>query len=147
MESKSILDYILFGTALRFLQDAAAGWPIHAPDGTGTMILGNILAFFDHLNASSLTVTERAANTELRKLSKQFEALPKDHVLTEEEAFNLRTTVNTLRATLHAEAGGHFAFIVTDKRLQVTRLLNDVGALFAPGTVDALPAIAKYDLA
>jgi hypothetical protein len=46
MQSKSILDYISFGTELRYLQDAQDGWGIHNVEH-GWMILGNIQSFLD----------------------------------------------------------------------------------------------------
>jgi len=39
------------------------------------------------------------------------------------------------------------AFIVTDKRIDVEKLLDEVAGLFAPGTFAKLPEIAQYDFA
>lgn len=44
-----------------------------------------------------------------------------------------------------AEAGGNMAFIVTDKRIDVDKLLNNIPLLMAPEVFESLPEIAKYD--
>src|SRR5712692_3802367 len=47
--------------------------------------------------------------------------------------------------TLFAEAENRMTYVVTEKRLQVTKLLNAVAELFAPNVFEKLPDVAKYD--
>jgi len=53
--------------------------------------------------------------------------------------------MDDLRNTLFAEAQGNVAFILTDKRIDVNKLLSAVPALMAPGVFDSLPDVARYD--
>lgn len=140
MQSKPILRYIVFGTELRYLQDAKAGWSVHGKD----VILENIDRFFDHLQEFELPVTQRAAR-ELHKFRNELEKSGSDRRLTAYEASTLSGIMNDVRKTLFAEAKGNVAFIVTDKRIDVNKLLSDVPALMAPDVFNSLPDIAQYD--
>jgi len=50
-----------------------------------------------------------------------------------------------LQRTLQAESAGNVAYFVTDKRLDVDKLLGRPEDLFAPDVFQNLPEIAKYD--
>jgi hypothetical protein len=140
MKSKPISNYIFFGTALRYLQDAEEGWSVY---GTA-QILENIDSFLVDLQEFELPVTQRAAY-ELHKLRDELAKSDSDHKLTADEASKLSKIMHDVRKTLFAEAGGNVAFIVTDKRIDVNKLLSDVPALIAPGVFDSLPDVAQYD--
>ncbi|MBI5022231.1 MAG: hypothetical protein HZB59_12410 [Ignavibacteriales bacterium] len=144
MISKPIFDYYFFGTALRYLQDAQVGWPIHNSEA-GMYVLGNIKRFLDNLAHLDLQVTQRAAIA-LDSLAKQLEQSPKDSLLTAEQALKLTTEMDQLRRTLEAELKGFVAYVVTPKRYEVSKLLKDVSSLFTPGTLNKLPPLAQQDL-
>ncbi len=141
MQSKPISSYIVFGTELRYLQDVKAGWRVHGED----FILKNIDRFFVHLQEFDLPVTQRAAY----KLRQFRDELAKsdsaDHELTADEASKLGDIMNDVRKTLFPEADGNVAFIVTDKRIDVNKLLSDMPGLMAPSVFNSLPDIAQYD--
>ena len=141
MKSRSIDHYIYFGTALRYLQDVKSGTSVHDKG----YILDNIDGFLDRVVAFELPVTERACD-KLILTRDTLRGVPKDHVLTDDEALGLTKIMDDVRRTLFAEAGGNVAFIVTDKRIDVNKLLRNVPALFAPGVADSLPDIAQHDM-
>lgn len=140
MQSKPISSYIVFGTELRYIQDVKAGWRVHGED----LILKNIDRFFTHLQEFDLPVTQRAAY-KLRQFRDELVKSDSDHKLTADEASKLTGIMNDVRNTLFAEAEGNVAFIVTDKRIDVNKLLSDVPALMAPSIFNSLPDIAQYD--
>lgn len=140
MQSKQITEYIYFGTALRYLQDATAEWVVH---GNGR-ILENIDDFLGGLQEFELPVTQRAVS-ELQELRDRLTKSDSSHVLTDDEASTLSDTMNDVRKTLWAEATGKVAFIATDKRIDVNKLLSNVRALMAPDVFDSLPDVAQYD--
>jgi len=140
MQSKSILSYIIFGTELRYIQDAKVGWSVHKE----SWILENIDRFFAHLQEFNLPITQRAAY-KLRQFRDELVKSDSNHKLTGDEASELRDIMNNLRNTLFAEADGNVAFIVTDKRIDVNKLLLDVPALMAPSIFNLLPDVAQYD--
>ena len=140
MQSKSIVEYVTFGTALRYLQDVTNGEPIHGD----AMILDTIDRFLTNLQKFGLKVTSRAAYP-LSTVRDELAKTDPKHVLTTDEATRLGKIMTDLRRTLMAEALGIMAFVVTDKRLDVNKLLQDVRGLLAPKVFDAMPDIARYD--
>ena len=100
--------------------------------------------FFSYLDEYNFPVTLRAAY-ELEAFKNELAESAADHTLTEDEANRLVQIIADLEKTLFAESGGNLAFIVTDKRIDVNKLLWDMRSLMSPGTFDLLPSIAQYD--
>lgn len=145
MIKKSIYIYFWFGTCVRFLQDAPAGVPLSTPQDNGS-ILYNLRRLFNELDVLQLQVTIRASHG-LREIHKRLLKKGSKHKLTEDEADELREGVGILRNTLEAEIEGFDAYIVTPKRVDVIRLINNVGGLFPPGLYEKMPELVKFDLA
>lgn len=133
MKSRAITQYIYFGTGLRYLQDAREGHRVHGK----AYILDNVDVFFDYLEKFDLPVTQRASY-ELRQFRNELAESDPEHELTADEASKLSKTVTQVRETLMAEAGGNVAFIVTEKRIDVSKLLSNVRGLMAPDVFDSL---------
>lgn len=140
MLAKSINGYFYFGTCVRYLQDATEKSKIH---GNG-FIIQNIDSLYNYLNELNLQVTRRASY-ELEELKSELMATSEESFLTKEQASKLKSTVTDLRKTLDAELRGFEAYVVTPKRIDVTKLLEDVGELFAPDIFWLLPEIAIHD--
>ncbi len=147
MQSKPICDYIIFGANIRYLNDAITSFEDYAyPVHGERCVLPIIDLIFESLNEFNLPVTQRAGATKrLKKFSDKLAQTDPDHNLTADEASDLKEIMDDLKKTLLAEAEGNIAFIVTDKRLDVNKVLYDMPALMAPNVFDALPDIAQYD--
>ena len=159
MKSEPISSYIYFGTCVRYLQDVEEGWNV---EGHG-FVLDNINAFFKCLDKFNLPVTKRASYKLLefkKKLSQNDSSNenPEKNVdedneenedtergLTLDEARNLMQIMSDIRKTLDAETSGNVAYIVTDKRIDVNKLISNIPALMNEGVFDSLPIIAQYD--
>jgi hypothetical protein len=142
MEKKSIRGYFFFGTAVRYLQDAKDGYKV---SGTGA-ILDNIDTCLNQLDELGLKVTKNAA-WELIQFRSELAAIEdKSSVLSKEQSNKLKRICYPLRSTLEAELLTLEAFVVTPKRLDIDKLLNDVGSLISPGVFSVLPEITQYDL-
>jgi len=140
MKAKSINDYIRIGTCLRFLQDANEGSDIHKEG----FILENINSFLSTLEENALYVTKRASY-DLVSLQAKLKGTSKGSTLNSSDAVELRKIMNRIRATFEAETEGFYAYVVTDKRIDIKKLLNNVGQLFKPGIFDLLPDVARHD--
>jgi hypothetical protein len=150
MEARPTDGYIRMGLAVRLLVDAVAGLPVFR--------IGFAFDSLDQLLRSlpeyELHVTARIAhplirirdrwNTE-RSEHHDDDAWIQARRLSDTEAEELRGTAITIQETILAEARGNVAFITRDKRYDVGRLLNDVGALMPPGVFENLSAKAQYD--
>ena len=116
-----------------------------APEGGGSYVCFNLDMFFQNLDEIGLQVTERAA-WKLREILTQLQGKDPDATLTDDEAQTLRKAATEVRNTLEAEIYGFEAYVVTPKRLDVKRLTDDPGSLFAPKVFGKLPSLAQYDL-
>jgi hypothetical protein len=142
MEKKSIDGYFYFGTCVRYLQDSKSGRKLFG-DG---FVLANINECLNGLDELRLKITSIAA-WDLRQFKSKLEEITdKSSVLSESQANELKKICNTLRNTLKAELTTLEAFIVTPKRFDIDKLLDDVGSLMSPGIFLALPPITQYDL-
>lgn len=140
MDVKPIENYIHFGVILWHLRNAQAEWPVHGCN----QVLEAISNFMECVDAFDLPVTKRAAR-DLQQYGHKLEESNPSYVLTEDEAEKLAEIAKDLQKTLYAEAEGNLAFIVTDKRIDINKLLFDIPALMSPGTFNSLPYIACYD--
>lgn len=141
MEERSIYSYFFFGTAVRYLQDVKSGYPIFGD----YYVIANINSCLDRLDELGLRVTKIAAS-ELREFTKEL-AKTKDKTakLSDEQATELSKICSDLRRTLDAELSTLDAFIVTPKRFDIDKLLNDIGALMSKHTFSSLSEPLRYD--
>jgi len=137
MESRPIFRYIHFGESFWYLREIRKGRKIED-------ILDEIANVLRDFEEFRLPVTLRAAH-KLKKLGDKFLKLAKDSECTEQQADDLSDIMRNLESTLVAESVGNIAFIVTDKRIDVNKLLYDVPSLLAPDVFDSLFDVARYD--
>jgi len=141
MQEKSVNTYIIFGTVLRYLQDATAGWSIKGE----ARIEGNLRAFFEWLEKHDLRITATVATAEgLHELLDELEASDNDS-LTEDQAKVLSGGMTNTRPTLEAEAHEKKAFVVSPKRWAVDTLLKEPSSLFAKDVFVEISEMVRYD--
>lgn len=141
MELRTLLDYYRFGTQIRFLQDCRPGVPVHGD----AFVLVNIGRLFDRLDELGMPVTKRVAKNKLSNLIANLEGSDDDEKMGPERASELSKAIIDIRITLEAELHDIGAYSPTPKRIDLQRLLDNVGELFAPNVFDSLPEIARYD--
>ena len=139
-QKKAIAEYYKFGTSVRYLQDAKQGFPIDHPMG----ILHNLRLFFGHLDNIDLHVTKRLTD-DLKAILDELSLSPENSCLSGEQAKRLNSAISDIRKTLGAELMGVYAFVITPKIIDTSKLLDAVPSLFGSGVFDSLPEIARYD--
>jgi len=144
LKPQRLWDYYFFGTSLRYLQDARAGWPIHDRETTWC-VLSNIREFLAYLDQFNLQVAARASY-ELATLHDKLQKTRKKAVLTEEQAGKLASIMEKIRPTLDAEIEGIVVYTLAPRRIDVSKLMSDVAFLLQPGVFAVIPEIARYDL-
>jgi hypothetical protein len=142
MEKRTIRSYFYFGTAVRYAQDAQAGWTLALDGG----ILENLDEIFKYLESLNMIVTSLLpAVRDLKQTYARLKGEEEGYKLTDVDAQEIRQAMTAVRPTLMAELSTSSAFIVTDKRWDATKLLDSVGALFRPDLFAKLPEIARTD--
>jgi hypothetical protein len=144
MRKQATDDYIQRRTNIRYLLDTTAGTLLHGD----ARVVGNIVLTLELLESLDLTVSRRLAfRVGLEALQGELEATPLDASLDASQAARLKVMASQLRETTLAEAGGIFAYVTREKRLDVDRLLEDPGRLFPSGVFTELSETARLDVA
>ncbi|MCH7723510.1 MAG: hypothetical protein IIC76_09320 [Bacteroidetes bacterium] len=139
MIKRSIELYYFFGTQMRYLQDSLEGTNFPGEN----YVQENIERFLSNIGKLGLEVTQRASRELKKFLEKAFESDTQQ--LDADQARELSKLMSEIRLTLDAEIEGVYSYVTTPKRLDIDKLLDDVSALFSPGTYESFPDIAKYD--
>lgn len=148
MDKMTVIYYYDLGTIIRYLQDADTSCLIKG----GANVIVNIDALLSKLERFGLSVTARTNAImrlkDFRKgLIKASEEEDKDqkNMLSESQADALEEIISEVRPTLEAEMKGFSVFLITPKRIDVNKLLDDIPSLFPPTIYSAMPKIAQYD--
>jgi len=107
-------------------------------------IIDIIDVFVAELKELGLTVTLRASH-DLLELRSELAACPKDAKLSSMQLSKLREITSKLWPTLQAESGGMVAYIVSERRFPIERLLGGVDGLFGKDVFQRLPVFAQHD--
>lgn len=103
-----------------------------------------IAEFLTSLEELGLTVTLRAA-AKLRTMHGKLSKQPADSKLRKADHEHLRGIMKVLWPTLSAEGQGTIAYIISERRFPIERLIGGVDKLFAEGVFKKLPIISQED--
>ncbi len=140
MRARSLFEYIRIGGILEYLKRCGEGTPIR---GEG-YILDYMNILINIIEKSDFYVTKEALGN-FKRLKGKMNIKKEDQVLTVDEQENLFNIMNMLIGVVVAESRTKFNFSITEKRIDVKKLLNDTGSLFAKDVFDSLPDKIQYD--
>ncbi len=141
MKPLSIYGYIGLGYNLKILEQLALEkTPVHGADYVLNVIDFLIIGFDEH----NLKVT-KSASQGLMILQERLRKSKVDYQLSASDVVELSEAISQIDAVLRAESRISTAFILTDKRMDLNKLMYDVPALFSKDTFNKLPDIAQYD--
>lgn len=141
MQATSIYNYIYFGEVIWYLRNIE-------DDTLIKEVIEHIDIFSDDLKRFKLPVTERATFNVLEPFKKRLKLKfdeNKENTITNEDNNELIEIMKKLDVTLGAEADGNIAFIVTDKRNDINKLLYNMSSLMAPKVFNSLSEQSQYD--
>jgi hypothetical protein len=143
MEQQLIGTYVHLGASHRYLEDSQQGWEVHGP----SHVLSNLTGYLRMLDQLGLPVTKKGTSyVGLAGIKTELEKLPEKAALDSAQALKLREAMKELRITLYSESSGKEAFVVTDKRYEVKKLLHAPAELLPPGLFEALDELTRYDI-
>lgn len=138
--------YIVLGSSIRYLLDVHEGLPIRQPPNRNELALvGHMDRIDRELQQMGLHVTYQAFRAELRDLYISLRNYPIEARLSKDQAEEILERINVVANVLKYEATNLRAYIISDKRLDVNKLLSDVSVLFPKNVFYSLPDIAQYD--
>lgn len=142
MQKNSLHNFVFFGTAFRFLQDASPHADVKMDGG----ILFNIGFVLDFFAENKMKVCANAS-WRLNDFKRSIEASCKggDVSLSFDKANELKGIMKELRPTVLAEAEEVTAFFPSEKRYNVDRLYSDVSSIFGVNAFGKLPENAQRD--
>ncbi len=140
MKPIALIKFIEFGGQLIFLRTSPENAPAHPNGG----INDNIDRFIQFVKESEFEVTKNALY-KLEKIKKRLDDTPKDYILNKVDRVELFNIMEQLLFVIRAEGGLHYTFSISEKRIDINKLLFKVGSLFAKDVYDSLPFPIKGD--
>lgn len=141
MKPIALLEYITFGGMLEYLRRVKLGTPIHGR----AYILYNMENLIDFVETTDFTVTQQAIKI-LKNFKESLEKTPKDRVLSESEKDKLFDIMDKMLLVVQAESKIKFAYFISEKRIDVKKLLNNIESLFAQDVFNVLTDSIQYDI-
>jgi len=140
MKALTLLQYISLGSNLEYLRMVEIGTSVHGEN----YILYNINTLIDFIEESDFTVTKQAI-TILKQFKEKLEKTSKDHSLEKSEKEELYKIMEKLTFVVNAESTTKYAFFISEKRIDVNKLLFKIESLFAENVFDFLLSDIQYD--
>jgi len=140
MKPISIWGYIALGYNLFYFTTVSTVHQVHGE----AAVISTIDLTLSQINEFNLRVTNSATG-ELKQFVEKIRKTPQDYNLSREEVIELKDIIKNLHPVLMAEANVTNAFILSDKRIDLAKLMDNVPALFAKNSFDKMPDIAKFD--
>jgi len=132
--------HLTLGMSFRAIIDAKENNMVHGDKG----IIIFIDTFLSLLESNKLYVTSKAS-FQLKEFVDELKKASSSHVLSKKEAKELNEIIERIKMTFLAESGTQDFFSITEKRIETSKLLDNVEALMAPNIFHSLPDIAQYD--
>ncbi|KKM10900.1 hypothetical protein LCGC14_1721630 [marine sediment metagenome] len=131
---------IHFGGQLSFLRSCPKENSVHVNNG----IIDNINRVIEFVEESEYQVTKNALH-ELKAAKEKLDKTPEDYKLKNEEGAKFFNIMERLLFVIRAEARSHFTYTISEKRIDINKLLFKVGSLFAEDVYDSLPFAIQQD--
>ena len=141
MKAYPLENFIWLGGLTRYLLAVKEGRKIH---GEG-FILNNIQSFLDFLDKLGLKTT-RVASDELISMRDLLQAYPPKDGINAEHAEELRRIIEFVEHTLRAESATLRAYVLTEEKMDVARLVDRPDSFFGNKAYAKLPLVAQYDI-
>ncbi len=131
---------IEFGGQISFLRSCPEEHSVHLKNG----LIANINRVIKFVEESEYKVTKNALQ-ELKNMNEKLNNTPEDYTLDQEKRIEFFNIMERLLFVIRAEAKLHYTYSVSEKRIDINKLLFDVGSLFAIDVYDSLPFAIQQD--
>ncbi len=142
MKTKNIYEYVSFGRMINYLRFIKQGFSYHPKK----MVKESIEKLIQHVDELNLVVTSNISwFRELIEYKERLDKTEKDYQLTYDDVEKIIHLMTYLNDVINAELEGRIVFVITEKRMKVEMLLDNIKDIFAQDVFNELPDLPRYD--
>jgi len=142
MKTKNIYEYVSFGRMINYLRFLEQGRSYHRKH----MVKESIEKLIRHIDELNMVVTSNVSwFRELIEQKERLDKTEKEYRLTIDDAEKLIHLMTYLNDVINAELGNMTVFVITEKRINIKRLLDNIKDLFASDVFNNLPDLSRFD--
>ena len=142
MKTKNINDYVSFGRGINYLRFVSLGVPYH-PKNFVKDSFEKLIRNIDELN---LEVTSKVDwFREIKEYKERLDKTSSDFKLERKDVKKIFNLMNKIERVISAELQGRIVFVITEKRIKVEKLLDEIKDLFAQNIFNELPDLPRFD--
>lgn len=142
MKTKNIKDFVDFGRSINYLRFILAD-ALYNGKSMVKHSLEMIITSVDELNL--LVTANLRWFLDLKEYKEKFDEKNSDYLVTKEDVIEISSLMHNIKETIDAELQGRNVFVITEKRMKVTNLLDDIKKLFAQDVFINLPDLPRFD--
>jgi hypothetical protein len=140
MERHSIQEYLHIGAMNWYLVQLPSGTMVGGNNGA----LSTISDLEMCIGRAELKVSHRAGD-HLWEIKEELTSLNPDDSVPPELTYRIQQAAKNLEHTLVAEASGRVVFVVTEKRIDIEKLIDSPKTLLAGKVWGSLPGVSAFD--
>lgn len=140
MEKHNIAEYLHIGAMNWYLVQLPSGTKV----GGDNSAISAISDLEECINKADLKVSFRAGY-QLWTIREELKSLNSAEALTPEMTYRIQQAAKNLEHTLVAEASERVVFVVTEKRIDIERLIHRPATLLSASVWSSMPRVSAYD--
>lgn len=138
VNKQQLYDYYRFGYNFNLLRDGRKGVNVET-------VIDDLTDFLQFIESLNLAVTRKACMTEINDIITKLDTLDPAQIIMEKDSNEVKKIIGLIETTLNAELQLKYAYTLTDKKLGLTTLMENVGEIFSHDIFNNLPDLAKFD--
>ena len=142
MKTKNINDYVSFGREINYLRLIRTNFPYHRE----YYVKDNLERLIKDIDELNLKVTSKVVwLRNLKEYKERLDKKSKNYTLKREDVNKITDLMDNIERVISAELQGRIVFVITEKRLKVDKLLDEIKDLFAQDVFITLPDLSRFD--
>lgn len=142
MKTKNIKDYVAFGREINYLRLVEPGRPYHKSN----FVKDSFERFIRNIDELNLEVTSKVIwFKELKEYKEKLDETDSKYTLKMEDVNEIFPLMDKLNRVIIAELQGRIVYVITEKRIKVEKLLDEIKDLFAQNIFNELPDLPRFD--
>ncbi len=142
MKTKNIKDYVAFGRDINYLRLVEPGFPYHKEN----FVKDSFERFIENIDELNLEVTSNVEwFSELKEYKERLDETDSKYTLEKKDVNEIFLLMDKINTVIHAELQGRIVYVITEKRIKVEKLLDEIKDLFAQNIFNELPDLPRFD--